>query len=161
MKRILLVIAFLLVGGVLSGCIPMVTVMNNTGFEVRVIITGRGGSEVLSPSPGESSYAEVSEGQFTAAAVPASDWIDYAKAKRQYLNDQLANMDNLTGAQLAEVVRQLKDIAARMKQYENAGGKGAVCSGSVTQEANGIVTVSAAADGTLAVACGSSSSSGQ
>jgi hypothetical protein len=158
MKRILLVIAFLLVGGVLAGCIPTVTVTNNTGFDVRVMVFWSGGREVLSPSPGESSYAEVTEGTYTVAAVPASDWIDYAKAKRQYLNDQLANMDNLSGAQLAEVVRQLKDIAARMKQYETAAGKGASCSGSITQEANGIVTVSAAADGTLAVTCGSTGS---
>lgn len=161
MKRIILIIAMLLVGGVLAGCIPTVTVTNQTGFDVRVLVFWSGGREVLSPSPGESSYAEVTEGTFTAVAVPASDWIDYAKAKRQYLNDQLANMDNLTGAQLAEVVRQLKDIAARMKQYEDTAGKGASCSGSITQEANGIVTISAAADGTLVVACGSSSSSGQ
>jgi hypothetical protein len=156
MKRIILLIAFLLAGGVLAGCAPMVTVMNKTSFDVRVFISWSGGSEVLSPSPGESSYAEVSEGHFVAAAVPAEDWINYAKATRQYLNDQLANSDNLTGPQLLEVIQRLKDIAARIQQYESTTGKGAACSGSVTQESNGMVVVSTAADGRLAVACGSS-----
>jgi hypothetical protein len=155
MNRIVLVTAFILIAGILAGCAPMLTVENKTGFEIRVFISEGGGSTVLSPSPGESSSAEVSVGRFTAAAVPSQDWIDYATATRQYLNDRLAHSEDLTGAQLLDVIQRLKDIATRMQQYENSAGKGGSCSGSVTENNDGLVVVSVAADGSLAVTCGS------
>jgi hypothetical protein len=162
MKRIILIIALLLVAMILAGCAPVVTVQNNTKFEVTVFISGPEGPEVLSPSPGESSSAEIPLGNYMVTVVPAQQWLDYAKATRQYLNSQLANAQNLTGPQLLVVVQRLKDISARIQQYESTAGKGSYCAGKLTEQSDGIVVVTTAADGSLVVSCGSSStSSGQ
>jgi hypothetical protein len=158
MKRIILIIALLLVAVILAGCAPVLTVENNTKFEVTVFISGPEGPEVLSPSPGESSSAEIPLGNYSVTVVPAQQWIDYAKATRQYLNSQLANAQNLTGPQLSNIVQRLKDISAKIQQYEATGGTGGSCAGKLTQDSNAVVMVSAAADGSLVVSCGSSGS---
>ena len=137
-----ILLAGLIVGAVLLvGCAPSVVVENKTGFAVRVVVHSAGRSEVVSPSPGESSVAEV------------VDWIEWAKLTRKVLNDQLTNSDQLTGPQLLEVVRRLKDIAARMQQYESAG-IGASCSGAVSSDGgDGSVVISTAANGALVATC--------
>ncbi len=146
-------VLFFLQEGVTSCGGPTVTVENNTQFPVRVVVSSGGESQVLSPSPGESSAADASEGPYRAYAVPDADWINYAKDTRKFLNDQLANSDQLTGPQLLNVVQRLKDIAARMAQYDKAGTSGSGCSGAVTSEHDGLVQVSVGADGGLVVAC--------
>ena len=136
------------------GCAPTVSVLNKTGIGVRAIVASGGTRQVLSPSPGESSAAEVVEGPFTVAVIPDTDWIEYAKIKRKLLNEQLANADKLTGAQLLEVIRQLKDVAEKMSQFEATAAKGASCSGAITQEGgSGIAEISVGPNGALVVAC--------
>ncbi len=131
---------------------PTVTVENQTKFPVRVIISTGGNSQVLSPSPGESSTADASEGPYGAGVVPDEEWIAYAKEQRKFLLDQFANYENLTGDQLRDVVARLKDIAARMDAYQKAG-QGTGCSGAVTSEHDGLVQVSTGPDGKLVVVC--------
>ena len=142
---------FFIVG--FEGCGPTITVQNNTKFPVRAVVSSGGKSEMLSPSPGESSSADASEGPYGVYVVPDEDWINYAKQVRQYLNDQLANSDKLTGPQLLNVIQRLKEIAMRMAQYERAGGSGNGCSGSVAEDKDGLVTITTKADGGLVVAC--------
>jgi hypothetical protein len=137
-----------------DSCAPVITVHNSTAFVVRVIITNGGKLQTVAPSPGESSGVEAQEGPYTVAVVPDSDWLEYAKLVRQDLNEQLAN-PNLSGDKIKQLVARLKDIAAKMKAFESAG-LGASCSGSITQDGGGSVTVSAAGvdrDGEIGVSC--------
>ena len=136
-----------------AGCGPIITVNNITKFPVRVVVSSGGRSEVVSPSAGESSSVEVVEGPYRVYVIPDDEWIAYAKATRQYLNDRLANSQSLTGPQLLDVIRRLKEIAARIQQYEQALGTGKGCAGSVTSDGGGVVQVSTAADGGLVVSC--------
>ena len=76
----------------------------------------------------------------------------HANATRKFLNEQLSN-PNLSGPQLLEVVRRLKEIALKIKQFEDTAGNGQACSGQITQDGGGSVTVSTAADGSVKVAC--------
>jgi hypothetical protein len=147
------IVLFFLQEGVSSCGGPTVTVENNTKFPVRVVVSSGGSSQVLSPSPGESSSADASEGPYRAYAVPDADWINYAKTKRKVLDDMLANSDQLTGPQLLSVVQQLKDIAQRMAQYDQAGASGTGCTGTVSSDHDGLVQVSTGADGGLVAAC--------
>jgi hypothetical protein len=137
----------------LTGCGPVITVVNKTTVPVRVVITSGGGSETFAPSPGESSFAEASEGKFTVTAIPDADWINYAKLTRQDLNEQLANSQNLSGPKLLDLVHRLKEIAARMDQMQKAAGTTGGCSGTVTQDSSPTATVSIGASGQLVVAC--------
>ena len=88
----------------IAGCAPVLTVQNNSSIPVRVVVRGSGNNQVLSPSPGESSSAEEGEGAYSAYAIPDAEWIEYARLTRRYLGDQLANADNLTGAQRLKIV---------------------------------------------------------
>lgn len=136
----------------LAGCGPTVTVTNNTRIAVRVIVSSNGQSETVSPSPGESSLAEVTAGAYRVTAIVDQEWIDYARLVRKDLNEQLANADRLSGPQLLSVIQRLKDIAARMQQFDKAG-VGAGCGGAVTEDSNGTATVSVGTDGKLVVSC--------
>jgi len=153
MRRVGWVAMGLILVVLLVGCAPVVTIQNNTQIPVRAFLSSGGRSEVLSPSPGESSSAEVTEGPYRVTVVPDLEWIDYAKATRSYLNERLADSDNLTGQQLLDVIRRLKDIAQRIQQFENAAGTGSGCRGAVSSEGGGLVAVSTAADGSLVVSC--------
>lgn len=153
MNRTLLIAISILMLGMVAGCAPSIVVTNRTSFPVRVVLSSSGGSEILSPSPGESSTAEVSEGAFRATAIPDQEWIDYAKQVRKYLNDQLANADQLTGPQLLDVVRRLKEIATKMQDYERAAEATASCSSSVSEDKGGLVEVSTGPDGKIVVVC--------
>ncbi len=152
MKKIKLALGLLLILFV-AGCGPAVVVENRTGFPVRAIVSSRGAREVVSPSPGESSTVEVQAGAYTVVVLPDMEWIEYAKLTRKVLNDQLANADKLTGTQLLDVIRRLKDIATRMQQYEAAAGSSSKCTGRVQSESTGIVTIAVGADGKLFVGC--------
>src|SRR6266550_4355256 len=88
-----------------DSCSPVITVSNATSFEVWAVVTNAGHSQVLSPSPGESSAAEAQGGPYIVSVIPSQEWLDHANATRKFLNEQLANSDNLTGPQLLEVVR--------------------------------------------------------
>ena len=153
MKRMKFLAGLVALAALADGCLPVVTVQNKTSFVVRAVVTNSGHSQVLSPSPGESSAAEVEEGPYRVTIIPDQEWLDHANATRQFLNDQLAHSDTLTGPQLLEVVRRLKEIAASIKAYENTAGNGAACAGQITQDGGGSVTVSAATDGTILVSC--------
>lgn len=154
MRRVLYVLVFALALTIVSACAPAVTVENGTSFPVRVIVAWSGGRSVLSPSPGESSSVEVTQGAYRATAIPDAEWIEYARLTRKVLNDQLANADQLTGPQLLDVIRRLKEIALQMQQFENAAGSGASCGGRITEESGaGLVRVSADAGGKLVIAC--------
>jgi hypothetical protein len=135
-----------------DSCAPLINVKNNATFEVRAVISNRGHSQVVSPSPGESSSAEAEQGPYTVTIIPDNDWLEHAKATRAFLNEQLANPDKLSGPQLLEVIRRLKDIAAKIKEFE-AAGLSTACSGKITQDGGGTVTVSAGADGKLVASC--------
>ncbi len=153
MKWLIILLALGAIAASSDGCGPTVVVENKTKIPVRVVVTTADGSEVVSPSPGESSTVDASEGSYRAVAIPDADWIEYAKLTRKVLNDQIANSENLSGPQLLEVVRRLKEIAERMDQFTKAAGTSAGCGGSVTSDSTGIVTVSAGPDGKLAVSC--------
>ncbi len=143
----------LLMLGLVVACGPVVTVENKTKIQVRVIVSSPGRYDVLSPSPGESSTTEVDEGAYSVAVVPDKEWIDYAKATRQFLNDQLANSQNLTGPQLLEVIKRLKQVAGQIQQFEQQRTS-AVCSGFVSSDrAVGTVQVNIGVDGGLVVSC--------
>lgn len=153
MKRIPLIVSFVVVAALIAGCAPMITVQNNASFPVRVIVTNSGRREVLSPSPGYSSTTEAAEGAYRVTAIPDAEWIEYAKLTRQVLNEQLANADKLTGPQLLEVIRRLKEIAIQMQQYESAARSSASCGGKITSETDGYVEINTAPDGSLTVVC--------
>lgn len=138
---------------VIAGCAPAVSIHNGTTFAIRVIVISGSTSEVFSPSPGEDSSGDVSEGHYHATAILDREWIAWATATRAYLNDRLAQPDSMTGAQLLDVVQRLKDIAAKMKAYEDAAGSLNGCEGSVSSDANGQVTVTQAPDGSLRITC--------
>jgi hypothetical protein len=134
----------------LAGCAPLVTVENGTSFPVRVIVASGGKRVVVSPSPGENSTVDASEGAYQATVIPDAEWIEYAKLTRKVLNDQLAHADKLTGPQLLDVIRRLKEIAVQMQQYEQAAGSSASCGGKITEENSAAyVVVSASSSGTL------------
>jgi len=153
MKRLTPFIICLIAAGLIAGCGPAIIVENKTSIPVRALVNSAGNRQVVSPSPGESSVADAEEGSYTVAVLPDAEWIEYAKLTRKALNEQLANADNLMGDQLLEVVRRLKDIAARMKEFENAAGKGQSCAGKITSDGGGIVTISVGAEGALVVRC--------
>ena len=136
----------------LASCGPSITVENKTSFDVHAMVINGGHSEILSPSPGNSSTMDATEGPYTVVAVRSEEWITWARATRQYLNGQLAKMDTLTGAQLADVVQRLKDIAKKMAEYENVKS-GASCSGRITEEADGAATISLGPGGALVTVC--------
>ena len=144
-------------GLLMTSCAPGIVIQNSTSFPVRAIIQAGGMTEVFSPSPGESSYAEVASRTYQVTVIPDAEWIEYARGTRQYLNDQLAHSDSLTGAQLLDVIRRLSDIAAAMDRFEKAARSSAVgaasCSGKVSSEANGSVTVTAGEDGRIFIEC--------
>ncbi len=154
MKRTHLLVACLCLAVLLAACGPSITVTNNTGFGVRAVVTSAAGVDVISPTPGNSSTVDANEGTYNVTVINDQDWIAYAQTVRKLLNEQLANSDNLTGPQLLNVVQRLKDIAAKMQQFQAAAGKGASCSGNLSSEAGGVVTVAQAADGSLLVGCG-------
>ena len=138
----------------LDSCSPDVVVSNTTNIPVRVTVSSGGKSDVLSPSPHESSATEAAEGPYSAVVISDAEWIAYAQLVRNDLNQQLANSDKLTGPQLLSVVQRLKDIAAKMDQYNKAAKAGAKCSGQITaQGSGGAVTVSSGANGELVIAC--------
>ena len=157
MKRIGLLLAGLGAAILTAGCAPSVVVENNGAFTVRAIIGAGGMSDVVSPSPGESSFVEVREGSYTAIVIPDADWIEYAQTTRRLLNEQLANPENMTGEQLLEVFRRLADIAATIDQFQRAGESSAVgaatCSGAVSAEADGSVVVTTTEDGRILIDC--------
>jgi hypothetical protein len=153
-KAIGLVALILYAFALLDSCSPDIIVSNNTDIPVRVTITSGGKSDVLSPSPHESSATEATEGPYSAVVISDAEWIAYAQLVRNDLNQQLANSDKLTGPQLLSVVQRLKDIAAKMGQYNKAAKAGAKCSSQVTaQGSGGAVTVSSGANGELVIAC--------
>ncbi|MBI4674736.1 MAG: hypothetical protein HY741_24080 [Chloroflexi bacterium] len=154
MLRLKWIIVILCSAGLIAGCAPTVTVENNTSIPVRVVVSNAGTVATVSPSPGESSTVEVVEGGYRATVIPDAEWIEYAKLTRKVLNDQLANADQLTGSQLLDVIRRLKEIAQRMQQFENAAGSSAACGGKITEEGGaGFVQVSIGAGGKLAITC--------
>lgn len=144
MKKFGIMLLILTTIVLLFGCGPTVSVNNTTKFPVRAVVSTGGRSEVLSPSPGESSSADVEEGVYTVTVIPDQEWIDYAKSVRKYLNDQLANSGKLTGQQLLNVVQRLKDIAQQMAAFSKAASaSGASCGGSLSQDkTDGLVEVS-------------------
>ncbi len=154
MNRLALIAVSLMAAAMIVGCAPMVTIVNNTKFPVRAIVSSGGRTEVLSPSPGESSSVEVAEGSYQVSVIPDAEWIEYAKLTRKVLNDQLANADKLTGPQLLDVIRRLKDIAARMQDYERAADSVARCGGKISSDGgDALVTISASPSGALVATC--------
>ncbi len=147
----------LILAALLTACAPVVTVENKTTFPVRAIVSMPGGiRQVLSPSPGYSSSAEGTEstGAYRVTVIADSEWIEYARLKRKVLNDALANSDQLSGPQLLEVIRQLKEVAEAMQRFEQAAGGGASCGGRLTEKVSmGLAEVVQTPDGQLVVTC--------
>ena len=157
MKQSYRIVPIAILAFALAGCVPTVTAVNNTSFPVRVIVSSAGSHDMLSPSPGESSSAEVTEGHWMATVIPDQEWIDYAKSVRQYLNDQLANPQHLSGQELLTVIQHLKEIAAQMQAFEKAAATqdGARCLGTINSDndSTGTVEISTGADGALIAVC--------
>ena len=136
-----------------DSCSPTIDVKNQTAFVVRVIVSNGGKVQTVAPSPGEGSAVEAQEGPYSVYVVPDSDWLEYAKLVRKDLNEQLANSSGLSKEKIDQLIARLKDIAAKMKSYETAG-LGASCSGSISQNAGGSVTVgTTGSDAHIDVAC--------
>ena len=55
---------------------------------------------------------------------------------------------------MLEVIRRLKDIAARTKQHEGAEGSASACKGTVSAEEACLIRVAVGADGKLQLTCG-------
>ncbi len=138
-----------------SGCAPTMTVENKASFPVRAVVSMPGqGRQVVSVSPGEFSGVEMGKAKrYRATVIKDQEWIEYAKLTRKVLNDSLANSDQLTGAQLLEVIRRLKDIALRMAEFERAGSQGATCGDAVNEEKNPVVIIRTSTQGALTVSC--------
>ena len=138
-----------------DSCSPVITVTNRTSFEVVATINNGGKRQVVSPSPGNSSSAEAEQGVYTVTIIPSQAWRDHAQATRDFLNNQLAHPENLTGEQLKEVIRRLKDIAEKIKAFEDSYKTlaGQSCTGAIGDNGGGNVIVDTAADGSLAVTC--------
>lgn len=153
MKRLLLMVIGLSFAALSAGCAPMVVVENKTTIPVRAIVIASGQRNSVSPSPGESSSVEAPEGSYRVTVIPDAEWIEYAKLTRKYLNDQLANSDKLSGPQLLDVIRRLKDVAVRMQQFEGAADSTASCSGRISEDKSAVVMISLAANGKLTVVC--------
>jgi hypothetical protein len=152
--RSLALLGLIIAAGLIAGCAPTITVQNNTSFPVRAIVSAGKIRTVLSPSPGEHSTAEVGEGPYTVTVIPDAEWIEYAKLTRKVLNDQLANADKLTGPQLLDVIRRLKEIATRMQEFERAVGSRASCGGKISSDGGAaFVTISTSSSGALVATC--------
>ena len=154
-RQLLVILASLAAVLLLAACAPIITVSNKTPVGIRAVVMPPGQStQIVSVTAGESSGVESAEnGAYTVVVIQDQEWIEWAKATRQYLNDRLAHSDELTGEQLLDVIRRLKDIATRMDAYEKIGTSGSACSGTITDEGGGLVEVSQGADGNLVVAC--------
>jgi hypothetical protein len=153
-KRLIIIILSSAVAALLlSACAPALVVQNNTNFPVRVVVVAGDLRGVLSPNPGESSSMEVANGAYRVTAIPDAEWIEYAKLSRKLLNERLAAADQLTGPQLLEVIRQLKDIAQKMDAYDKAAASTSACRGAISDEGGGYVEVSQGSDGNLVVVC--------
>ena len=152
MKWLRVLAGFLALLAVAAGCGPVVSISNNTTIGVRVVVTAAGHSDVVSPSPGNGSSVEAEEGPYHVTVIPDAEWAAHAHATRDFLDQQLAQSDALTGPQLLELIKRLKDTAATLHQYETAG-LGARCGGTITQDGGGTVSISAGADGTLVAVC--------
>ena len=143
---------FLALLAVAAGCGPVISISNNTAVGVRVVVTAAGHSDVVSPSVGSGSSVEAEEGPYHVTVIADAEWAAHARATRDFLDQQLANPDSLTGPQLLDLIQRLKDTAAALHQYETAG-IGAHCSGTITQDGGGTVTITSASDGTISAAC--------
>lgn len=152
MKWMKLLAGVLALLAVAAGCVPAITVSNTTSIGVRVVVSAAGHSDVVSPSPGNSSTVEGEEGPYRVTVIPDTEWGDHARATRDFLDKQLANSAELSGAQLLDLVQRLKAIAATLRQYETAG-LAASCAGTITQDGGGTVTISTGADGALTASC--------
>ena len=134
--KLLVFLALLTVAAYELSCNPSITVFNRTNVGVRVaVFPPGGGRRVLSPSPGSSSETEVTQGgTFTAVAIPDRRYLEWAKDTRQTLTNILANPQGMTPSQVQNFVQQLKDIEAKIKQFESAAGQGDGCSGTISVE---------------------------
>ena len=138
-----------------DSCAPVITVTNRTTFEVVATINNGGKRQVVSPSPGNSSSAEAEQGGYTVTIIPSQEWRNHAQATRDFLNSQLAHPENLTRDQLNDVIFRLKDIAAKIKVFEDSYKTlaGQSCTGAIGDNGGGNVMVDATADGSLSVTC--------
>ena len=102
---------------------------------------------------GDEPLAAGTRPQAASKALPAAEWLDDAKTARKLPNDRLADSGNLSGPHLLGVIKQLKDIAARIQQFEKAAGAGASCAISVGSNHDASVVVSLGTDGKLVVSC--------
>ena len=93
------------------------------------------------------------KGAYRVTVVADQEWLEYAKLTRKVLNEHLTNADKLTGPQLLDVIRRLKEIAQKMQQSENATGS-AGCSGAVSEEGFNAAVITIGADGQLVATCG-------
>jgi hypothetical protein len=152
--RIARIISLLLIALLLAGCIPSVTVYNDTKIPVRAVFTTARGNAVLSPSPGHSISTQIytTDDLYNVAVAPDSDWISYATTTRRALDDQLANAGKLTGPQVAAVVQRLNDITAKIAQYPAMSG-GAACSATVPHDGSVEVRIKTSDNGSLVVTC--------
>lgn len=138
----------------MTGCGPTITVQNGTRYQVRAVVSNGGKQEVFSPSPGESSSVDAEQGSYSVYSVPDIEWIQYTKATRKFLDDQLAHPEKLTGPQLLNVVARLKNIAATLAEFERTEvSLGAACGGTVSQDASVVAVISVATDGTYVANC--------
>lgn len=140
---------------VAAGCGPVITVENHTRIPVRVFVSNGDRNDLLLPSPGESSTMDAQVGAYGVSAIPDKEWVEYARATRRFLNEQLAQPDSLTGPQLLKVIDRLRDVAAQMLEFGQAArAAGSGCGGMISDQSSGaLAVVSIAPDGSLAVTC--------
>ena len=153
-RRLLKILAgFLALAALADSCSPGITVNNETTFAVRAIVRTGDKLQTASPAPGGSAYVEGQPGPYTVTIIPDDDWLKYAQLVRKDLNEQLANSQNLSGEKVLQLVTRLKDIAAKMKAFQDAG-VGTSCSATITNEGgHGEVTVKTLANGEFYVTC--------
>ena len=170
--KLLVFLALLTIAATEPSCNPSIIVYNRTSVGVRVaVFPPGGGKHVLSPSPGSSSEAMVTQGgSFTAVAIPDKQYLELAKDTRQTLSNLIANPQGLTPSYVQNLRQQLRDIEAKIKQFESAAGSGDGCTGTISVETmaqepifgwfvrmpkSGTVDVTADAAGKLQLKCSS------
>ena len=143
---------FVALAAMADSCAPVITVKNDTTVVVRAIVRTVAGAQTLAPSPGNSSATEAQEGPYSVTVIPDEEWKSYARLVRKDLNEQLANAKGLSGDKLIQLINRLKDVADKMKAFEDAG-IGASCSGNITQDGGGTATVTTLPGGKIVVSC--------
>jgi hypothetical protein len=123
-----------LVGALVVGCGPSLTVENKTEFAIHVTVRTSKGVDVVSPSPGESSSVDFEGGNFSAVAFLDQEWVNYMTSSRDTLNNLIAGVASgqrrIDRDELEAVLTTLRTLNSRIATIQGITGEAPSCSGS-------------------------------